>query len=216
MVRMILIHTCLLAFITSCGGTFSYKRGARPEALTTAQTACKTTAKQDKKAMEQCLEAQGWSVYQFDDMDLFAEASESKEGLGGRAVDSAFVTVEEPETSVKNNLPTTTNKVPEKAAPAEPMNTEKNTSQQKKAATTSALVKSTDKTAKKEAPSPYKTYKVSSWWQWGAGQKALEKDLAACETSLGEKHKPDFSQQLVTRGFVVCMYQKGWKALKSK
>jgi len=208
MLRLLVINTCLLTFITSCGGTLSYKRGAGPQALNTAQSSCKAIAKDDKKAMEQCLEAQGWSVYQFDDMDLFAEASESTEANGGRKVDSAFVTVEETNKAeatpveVVTETPVAASKKTTKSKPT----TEKTTSTKQAVATK----------ASKPKPSPYKTYKVSSWWQWGAGQQALERDLAACESSLDEKHKPDFSKQLVTRGFVVCMYKKGWKALKSK
>ncbi len=216
MFRMILINTCLAIVVTSCGGTFSYKRGARPEALTTAQTECKSIKKEDKKGMEKCLEAQGWSVYQFDDMDLFAEASESTEGMGGRATSSAFVTVEETETTVDTTLPTASNVVPEKAIPVKKPNTPQEASQPEKITVATKQRKASVNTTKKASPSLYKTYKVSSWWQWGAGQQVLEKDLATCENSLGKKHKPDFSRQLVTRGFVICMHKKGWKALKSK
>lgn len=208
MFRMLLINTVLAILVTSCGGTFSYKRGAGPQALYTAQSSCEAIAKDDKKAMEECLEAQGWSVYQFDDMDLFAEASESTEANGGREIDSAFVTVDKPqkiEAAPVETAPIAPAPPSEKTTKVEPI-TEKTTSPQKAVAT---------KTSKPK-PSPYKTYRVSSWWQWGAGQQALERDLTACESSLGEKHKPDFSKQLVTRGFVVCMYKKGWKALKSK
>lgn len=213
MLRLLVINTCLLAVLTSCGGTFSYKRGARPEALNTAQTDCKSEGSQSKQAMEQCLETKGWSVYQFDDMDLFAEASESVEANGGRKIDSAFVTVEASEKQVPKKIETppveTTNEAPV-------VTTKKTNKAMPLAEKSSSATKAATTKTSKPKPSPYQTYKVSSWWQWGAGQQALEQDLAECESSLGEKHKPDFSKQLVTRGFVVCMYKKGWKALKSK
>ncbi len=210
MLRLLVINTCLLALLSSCGGTFSYKRGARPEALNTAQTGCNSAGKQDKKAMEQCLEAQGWSVYQFDDVDLFAEASESTEANGGRKVDSAFVTVEE-----NNKTEIVQAKTAPEPAAAHPNKTATKTKPNSEKTSSVSTKEIATKTSEPK-PSLYKVYKVSSWWQWGAGQQTLARDLAACESSLGEKHKPDFSKQLVTRGFVVCMYKKGWKALKSK
>ena len=60
------------------------------------------------------------------------------------------------------------------------------------------------------------TYKITSWWKMGAGQPALDADIKACSDELGEEHKPSLISQTYTRGFAICMRQKGWRGLKEK
>ncbi len=63
--------------------------------------------------------------------------------------------------------------------------------------------------------SPLDRYAISSWWKIGADREALAADTSECVATLGEAHKPDAKTQQVTRGFVVCMHGKGWKALRA-
>lgn len=191
--RMFTVYLITLCLLTSCGGTFSYKRGARPEALSVAKADCHANNKNDAQAVNECLEQQGWSVYELDDMALFATASESSTENGGR-----FIDVPTEKTAKKEATTHATNALPSDGSAA------------KETQAQSTVTKP------KSIPSPDTLYKVSSWWKWGGGQTQLEADLANCEAKLGDKHKPDFSQQLVTRAFVVCMVEKGWKALKAK
>ena len=58
-------------------------------------------------------------------------------------------------------------------------------------------------------------YTISSWWKIGADREAQAADTNDCVTTLGEAHKPNAKTQQVTRGFVVCMHGKGWKALRA-
>ena len=64
-------------------------------------------------------------------------------------------------------------------------------------------------------PSPLDLYTISSWWKIGADREALAADTNECVTALGGAHKPNAKTQQVTRGFVVCMHGKGWKALRA-
>jgi len=165
-----------------------------------------------------------WRVYQFDDVDLFAQASESTEANGGRKLDTAFVEVKEDievtkeKTMVSTSTAETTQVAPSEVAPASTV-TSKPSSKVKMAKRNIEAVpdkKEPPKQTKMAPKDPYTKYKVSSWWKWGSNQQMLENDINGCKATLGEKHHPDFEKQVVTRGFVVCMYKKGWKALKAK
>ena len=63
--------------------------------------------------------------------------------------------------------------------------------------------------------SPLDIYTISSWWKIGADREALAGDTNDCVATLGDAHKPNATTQQVTRGFVVCMHAKGWKALRA-
>ena len=63
--------------------------------------------------------------------------------------------------------------------------------------------------------SPLDIYTISSWWKIGADREALAADTNDCVATLGSAHKPNAMTQQVTRGFVVCMHAKGWKALRA-
>lgn len=62
--------------------------------------------------------------------------------------------------------------------------------------------------------SPLDVYTVTSWWKVGAGRENQEADTNDCVGQLGKAHQPHHATQQVTRGFVVCMHAKGWKALR--
>jgi hypothetical protein len=70
--------------------------------------------------------------------------------------------------------------------------------------------------AVKKAPDLLDSFKVSSWWKVGSGAASLQADTDACVTRLGEAHRPDAQTQMVTRGLLLCMKDKGWSGLRAK
>ena len=70
--------------------------------------------------------------------------------------------------------------------------------------------------AVKKAPDMLDTFKVSSWWKTGSGAASLQADTAACVAQLGEAHRPNPQTQMVTRGLLLCMKEKGWSGLRAK
>ena len=82
---------------------------------------------------------------------------------------------------------------------------------QGEAAATSAVA-----AAPQPPPSPLDVYTVGSWWKMGAGRESLEANMAECVKDLGDVHQPIAKTQRVTRGLVMCLRDKGWKALLEK
>jgi hypothetical protein len=70
--------------------------------------------------------------------------------------------------------------------------------------------------AVRKAPDMLDTFKVSSWWKTGSGAASLQADTEACVTRLGEAHRPAPQTQMVTRGLLLCMKDKGWSGLRAK
>ena len=70
--------------------------------------------------------------------------------------------------------------------------------------------------AVKKTPDLLDTFKVSSWWKTGSGAASLQADTEACVARLGEAHRPDPQTQMVTRGLLLCMKEKGWSGLRAK
>ncbi|MDP1923202.1 MAG: hypothetical protein Q8K57_00310 [Thiobacillus sp.] len=70
--------------------------------------------------------------------------------------------------------------------------------------------------AVKKAPDMLDTFKVSSWWKTGSGAASLQADTEACVARLGEAHRPNAQTQMVTRGLLLCMKEKGWSGLRAK
>ena len=178
----------MLALLVSGCGELSYKRGASTQDLEAAKKSCLSAG--SEKAAERCLEDQGWTVKKLDDVDLFATAGVSADNRNP----SAFVTPEF---------------VP--VMPAKP------------AAAAPPAVAAAPATERPAVPpvlisppsSPLDVYTISSWWKMGAGREALAADTHDCVATLGAAHKPNETTQQVTRGFVVCMHAKGWKALRA-
>jgi hypothetical protein len=136
--------------------------------------------------LNQCLEKQGWKVQKFDDMDLFAVASAS---------DNRAQTPPLPNASQTEKTEYAENTKPAQA------NTEHKIERSSEQATANI--------------DPMQLYKINSWWKFGASDKSLLTDSNACAATLGEAHKPDMTNQTYTRSFVICMHNKGWKALKA-
>lgn len=175
--------------MTGCG-ELSYKRGASAQDLDATKKSCRSAG--SDQAIEKCLEDNGWVVTKLDDIDLFATASVTPDhrNPGGDAA--------------RSNAPKTA-----AAEPVEPSNSPPASADpgRKPPAIEGG-------TAYAPPASPLDVYKVSSWWKLGAGREVMEADTSDCVTQLGDAHKPDNKTQRVTRGFVVCMHTKGWKALR--
>ena len=178
----------MLALLVSGCGQLSYKRGASTQDLDAAKKACMASG--SEKAAEQCLADQGWTVKKLDDMDLFASVGVSADNRNP----SAFVTPEF---------------VP--VVPAQPA-----AAAQPPGATAASVQPPAAPAAPPPKPSsPLDVYTISSWWKMGANREALAADTDDCVATLGAAHKPNDTKQQVTRGFVVCMHAKGWKALRA-
>lgn len=184
----------LIALLTSGCGELSYKRGASAQDLEAAKQACLSAGRE--KAVDQCLEDKGWAVTKLDDIDLFAVASVSPDN---RSL-AASSTADAPAKAVESRT--------EVAGNPGSMSPESRPS--------SAAHASSPKTPPPPPTNPLEVYTVNSWWKVGAGRETLESDTGDCVTKLGVAHQPNNKTQQVTRGFVVCMHEKGWKALREK
>ncbi len=176
----------LAALLLSGCGEISYKRGASPADLESARKTCRASG--DEKSVDKCLEEQGWVIRKPDDMDLFATIVPSNDARLPAADPAKPFAVPAPAGAVI---------LPGAAAPAQA----KPPGSEPVAA------------APKPPPGPMDLYTVASWWKIGAGREALEADMGACVKDLGEAHQPNAKTQQVTRGLVICLHDKGWKAL---
>lgn len=183
---------CLSVLLIGCG-EFSYKRGATGKDLADTKKLCQSESLKGDIEVNECLKKNGWTVHQLNDMDLFAVASVSSNRQNGTKDDLPTL-VKEAETAIQ-----TENSV----QPTTPATQQ--AGETKTVAPTKAVVKSAN---------PLDTYSISSWWKMGSNRANLETDMQSCETELGEAHKPDHKNQTFTLGMIVCMHQKGWKALK--
>lgn len=189
----------MLALLVSGCGELSYKRGASTQDLEAAKKACQTAG--NEKAVERCLEDQGWTVKKLEDIDLFATAGVSPDNRNpGAFVTPEFVPV-----------------VPAKPAPAASPAGGLAAPLPSAAAAAPVAERPVQTPAPPPAPTanPLDIYTISSWWKMGADREALAADTRDCVATLGPAHKPDDTTQRVTRGFVVCMHAKGWKALRA-
>ena len=189
-----LVWVGLAAWLLSGCGEISYKRGASPADLEVARKACRASG--DDKSADKCLEDQGWVIRKPDDMDLFASVAPSNDARIP-AADVAKV-------------------------PGAPVSASAGVAAQPGAAKTGAAKAASGQTAAAAAvavappPGPLDVYTVGSWWKIGAGRESLEADMGACVKDLGDAHQPDAKTRQVTRGLVVCLHDKGWKALLEK
>lgn len=182
---------CLGSMLIGCGEV-SYKRGATGKDLADTRKMCQSETIKSDIEVNECLEKNGWTVHQLNDMDLFAVASVSSNRQNG--------TQDELPTLIKEaEIEQSKETIPQIASSSEQK------SQPKAQAPSKPQIKSTN---------PLDTYNISSWWKMGSNRANLETDMQSCETTLGEAHKPDHKSQTFTLGMIVCMHQKGWKALK--
>lgn len=187
-----LVWVGLAALLLSGCGEIAYKRGASPADLEVARRACRASG--DDKSADKCLEDQGWVIRKPDDMDVFASVAPSNDARIP-AADVAKV----------SGAP-----VPASAGVAAQPGAAKTAAGQTAATVAVAVA------PPPAPPSPLDIYTVGSWWKIGAGRESLEADMGACVKDLGDAHQPDAATRQVTRGLVVCLHDKGWKALLEK
>lgn len=192
----------LMLLVTGCGAEIAYKRGATAQDLQASKAACqKATSEQE---LNQCLEDNGWAIQKLDgstfsDDELFATASVSDDNR------TTTTEVEKPA------VITTTGSLKEEPIPKAIKQTEDappRPSNQKN-------LPSTPVAAKPQA-SIFDTYVIKSWWKMGGTATLLEQNMQACSDQLGEAHYPNKKTFTFTRGFAVCMRQKGWRGLIEK
>lgn len=174
--------------LTACG-EFSYKRGANVAQLENTRQSCQ--AKGSAEAIEKCMEDNGWTIQQLDSFEIFTEAEPK--------IDEQNEVV-----AAENTSELTIENAQKIGAPQAVVVDKQQTS-----------TKTNAKPKTKVAPSnPLDTYVVSSWWKSGVKPDAFQVDSDSCVEKLGEAHKPIGKTQTVTVGFISCMNEKGWKALK--
>lgn len=203
--------------LASCGGQITYKQGATPRDLEMAKKTCHSHGSSSPTDIALCLENNGWSVSQLDDMDLFAEASatDNREARTRDDENSAFVMVKkeaEPIEKIEEKIEGANNKIETKTT----TDVDKTATSSAKSADTQSTTNPKTSTKKTASKDPLNIYKVSSWWKFGSSAAMLETQTNECAAELGVAHKPNYETQEVTRGLVVCLYKKGWKALKAK
>lgn len=205
----------LMALLSGCGAEIAYKQGATPRDLQAGKVACK--AEGSKIALNQCLEDNGWVIQKLGDKwlsddDLFAKA-EVADGNGTRQTKE----------TVKGFTTTESLKVETAETPTEESHTPKPAEATKpeiKMATTNTGSKPTasDKTkltpmATKQKPNVLDTYVIKSWWKMGGSPRQLEQQMSECRDALGKAHQPNKKTFTFTRGFAICMREKGWRGL---
>ena len=212
-----LLWMAMATVLVSGCGELSYKRGASTQDLEAAKAACRSAG--SDKAAEQCLEDKGWTVKKLDEVDLFATEGVTPDNRNPSAFTiPAFVLVMPAQPAAVASAATATARAADRSALAG------------KASVASAGAVVSNSVSLPVAPptlptappapppppaSPLDIYTISSWWKIGADREAQAADTNECVTALGEAHKPNAKTQQVTRGFVVCMHGKGWKALRA-
>ncbi len=211
------LWVAMVSLLVSGCGELSYKRGASTQDLETARKSCQSAA--GEKAAEQCLRDHGWTVRKLDDVDLFASAGVNPDNRRPSVfITPEFVPVTPAQPAVVASAAMAATPVADK-----PVLGSKTPMASGGAVSTSTAALSTEPSTPPTTPSapaspaanPLDLYAISSWWKIGAGREVLAADTNECVAQLGEAHKPLAKTQQVTRGFVVCMHDKGWKALRA-
>ncbi len=199
-------------FITGCGAEIAYKQGASARDLQANKAACQDAA--NEPALHRCLENNGWAVQKLgeqwlSDEDLFATAS---------ATDNDHVTIKPNKAeglkttdSIKiedSHIKTQTSSVvnPKEAVVKENVLTETEVD-----AIKPQSIKA--ETTVKPTTDILQTYEIKSWWKMGGSAMLLEQNMNECSVALGEAHQPDKKTLTFTRGFAICMREKGWRGL---
>lgn len=217
----------LVSTLISACGEISYKRGARPEDLERTKRDCQHRS--NEASMQQCLKDNGWVVQDLDTFDMFVTTSTNDNQSGGiktaeeltptQRAELAAPTIRaserkldsSSEVSIKSTPATTKESPAATTAVTQPASKGSEPTQ----ATQSTAPSAGATPATTPAPDPLDLYKINSWWKIGAGLEANERDIKACAMSLGDGHQPDAKQQLFTRAMLMCMKEKGWRALKA-
>lgn len=201
MIKPIWIGGCLALIMTGCG-EISYKRGASAQDLERARKGCAQTGSED--AQLACLREAGWIVAPIGDSELFAQA---------------HLTKSQPHADTQPDNVMDSNTMPlNKRLSLDTETTQKQVNPEAKQGASNpkpAQTLTAPSPASVQPPDAHTPYAISSWWKFGGTPNLLKQDKQACEATLGESHKTNEKAQIYTRGFVICMHQKGWKGLKA-
>ena len=86
-----------------------------------------------------------------------------------------------------------------------------------KPATPTATPASTLAPVPAKPENPLEMLKINSLWKFGGTESALQDATANCVAALGEAHRPVMGkQQLMTRGLVKCLKEKGWYGVANR
>ena len=189
--------------MSGCGAEIAYKQGASARDLQANKAACQDAA--TEAALHACLEKNGWAVQKLgeqwlSDEDLFATAS---------ATDNDHIT-NKPK---KDEGLKTTDSIKTEVAPIQ---SQANNKVSKKE--TVVVEKAINKMEPPVKPTAniLDTYEIKSWWKMGGGAAQLDQKMEECTAALGEAHKPNKATFTFTRGFAICMREKGWRGLISQ
>jgi hypothetical protein len=199
-----------VTLITGCGAEIAYKQGASARDLQANKAACQDAA--TEAALHGCLEKNGWAVQKLgeqwlSDEDLFATAS---------ATDNDHIT-NKPK---KDEGLKTTDSIKTEVAPIQSQANNKVTKKET-VVVEKAIDKMEPEAVKIEPPvkptaNILDTYEIKSWWKMGGGAAQLDQNMEECTAALGEAHKPNKATFTFTRGFAICMREKGWRGLISQ
>ena len=208
----------LISLLTACGAEIAYKRGATGRDYQSEKAACqKATTEQ---ALNQCLEDNGWAIQKLDgstfsDEELFATASVTEDNRITAQKEKAPLlnTTENLESEVAKQETTQTK---EKLAPITQAESSDKNDATSNATSAPSAKPMANAASKKPQPSIFDTYVIKSWWKMGGNANLLEQNMMECNQQLGDAHTPDKKTFTFTRGFAICMRQKGWRGLIEK
>ena len=194
------------ALIPACGAELAYKQGASARDLQASKAACQEAA--NEALLNQCLEDNGWAVQKLgekwlSDDDLFATASETVDNR------TTAPKAKKPEVLQTTASIKAEESIDKKVEPIETVSTSTETAPIKKDVEIT-------KTSLKPTPNVLDTYVIKSWWKMGGGAALLEQNMNECSEALGAAHQPDKATFTFTRGFAICMREKGWRGLIEK
>lgn len=204
-----IISIALLTLLLSgCGAEVAYKRGATAQDLQAGKAACQKASSEQE--LNQCLEDNGWAVHKLDgatfsDDELFATVTDVKDNR------MTEVKEEKPKEPIKTTASLKSETVQQGDDDIEVSDKPEAVKQTKKQAATTV-----QKPKPKPSPSIFDTYVIKSWWKMGGNLTLLEQSMTECSNQLGEAHRPNKKTFTFTRGFAICMRQKGWRGLIEK
>ena len=208
----------IIGLLTACGAEIAYKRGATGRDFQSEKAACQKAT--TEKALNQCLEDNGWAIQKLDgstfsDEELFATASVTEDNRLTAQKEKAILlnTTENLESEVAKQEATQTK---EKLAPITEAESSDKSDATSDAVSAPSARPMSNAASKKPQPSIFDTYVIKSWWKMGGNANLLEQNMMECNQQLGDAHTPDKKTFTFTRGFAICMRQKGWRGLIEK
>jgi hypothetical protein len=199
MMRNIINTGIIIALLTGCGAEIAYKRGATAEDLKAEKNSCLKAG--NEKDLEKCMQENGWALQKLDgtsfsDDELFATASVAKDNRLSAPKETTIKTTESMTTEDSHSADAET--------------------KLKGSVQTAKDVRTETVSVAKPQPSLLDTYIIKSWWKMGGSAALLEQKMNECSEILGEAHAPNKKTFTYTRGFAICMREKGWRGLLEK